>query len=113
MRRAPNTADLLSPVPRGRVRVFFKSSISTSGDGNAVRVTYKNARGNCYDCKPEWAQGYIKDGLAAEFDPNAAVVKFMKAAGVSGIQVAHKHSAAFLAAAKKAGIAQISAASSG
>ena len=109
MKFAPNLADMLAPVPRGRVRVHFNESVSTGFSDSLVRVQHGDIRGNCYDAKPEVAERYIAAKLAKRFDPMKGVATIMKRSGVTGVQVAHKHSAAFLAAAKKAGITQIAA----
>ena len=106
-KRAPNIADLLAPVPRGRVRVFFRSSIAADGEGNLVRVEHDGMPGNCYDCPPAFAKGYIDSGQATRLDPDREIIGLLKAAGGSGIRVKAKHSASFLKAAKKAGLEEI------
>ena len=113
MKFAPNLADMLAPVPKGRVRVHFESSIATGFSESLVRVQHGDIRGNCYDALPEVADRYIKAGLAKRFNPDKGVITILERKGVNGVRVAHKHDAAFLAELKKAGVAHITPASSG
>ena len=110
-RMQPNFADLLAPVPRGRVRVFFKGAISTGGDGEALFVEHNGIPGNCRDCSKEFAKGFVEKGLAVYFDPAKAVVKMLKNYGVNGVRVASEYNRHFLSEAKKSDIEQLEVAS--
>ena len=85
MKRQPTLADVLAPVPKGRVRVLLFSTISADTDAGIVRVNFRGQRGNCYDMTQSSAQRYVDSEQASYFNPAQVFATLAKTNGVKSV----------------------------
>ena len=92
-------ADVLTPVPSGSTRLLMRTSIAGGDGGSEVQ---KVEGGSCFDVENAYATVLLAGGDAVVFDPAAVLAHLMKAAGVSGVNLASSHLAGLPVALKKA-----------